>query len=118
MCNQTRDVYPVSAADLTDTNEMVQNQRSYSAHGPLVSAFILLFTNLYFLMIYISIQVNTDFNIGWTDSWGKPPFRFDLAATVERFLETQSLKANINLKGFFGGTNFGFRKGGYFYFFF
>ena len=48
MCNQTRDVYPVSAADLTDTNEMVQNQRSYSAHGPLVSVFL-----FYFWLIYI-----------------------------------------------------------------
>ena len=47
MCNQTRDVYPVSAADLTDTNEMVQNQRSYSAHGPLVSVFLAILSLAY-----------------------------------------------------------------------
>ena len=107
MCNQTKDVYPVSAGTV---REALKYQRSYSSHGPLVSI-----SNAYFLVLMVinkiyNSKVNSEFKIGLSDSWSRPHFKYDIIRIVEQFVETQGMRANINFEGFYGGTNFGTRN--------
>lgn len=108
MCNQTKDVYPVSAGTV---REALQFQRSYASHGPIVSISNM---NFFFLVsikrISIFPKVNSEFKIGLSDSWSRPHFKYDIIRIVEQFVETQGMRANINFEGFYGGTNFGTRN--------